>query len=95
MASPAKDSRPAMSGSFGRLSWPTALMSARASRSPSVVDTCQVAESASHRADRTSVSNRMWSATPKSTMHCSKYFWSSGCWAKNSVQPSSGANEYE
>ena len=69
-AGPAKASRPAMSGRLGRLSWPTAEMTARAvsvssaavGRPGSARD--QVPASSSHVARTTSVSQRTCSSTP-------------------------------
>ncbi len=75
---PANVSRPGMSGSFGRLSWPTALITTSASMS-------SVAVPSARRTGRTTApsrpatgpgpprySNRTWSAMPKSCMHWSK-----------------------
>ena len=54
---------PSMSGSFGRLRKPTAVMTpfARSTRSPSgpAMDTCHSLVVSSHAIDRTSVSKRM------------------------------------
>ena len=75
IARPSKSSMPSMSGSFGRFSWPTALMTAFAVRVPAWApshSTVHEAVPSSQRAERTSVSNRMWSVTPWSTITCSK-----------------------
>ena len=67
-AGPAKSAAPGSSGTNGWLSWPTALITARARRvsAPSGPDTvtAQVALSSSHAAEVTVVSNRMFPATP-------------------------------
>ena len=75
-----------MSGRLGRLSWPTAEITARAVRTSSVpadvrTVTVQVAVSSSQRAATTSVSNRMCSWIEWRSITSWKYFCSSGCWA--------------
>ena len=72
-AGPANVSAPGSSGTFGRLSWPTAEMTARAtstSSAPSAarVRTDHVAESSSQVAPSTSVSHRTWDPMPYLSM---------------------------
>ena len=66
---PAKVSMPGKSGMFGRLSWPTAEMTARATSVDSVPSaartrTDHVADPSSQSAPSTSVSQRTWGSTP-------------------------------
>ena len=76
-AGPANSSCPGMSGTLGRLSWPTAEISARASRVSTSpfgprIRTDQVARSSSHDAPSASVSNRMCCSIPCRVMTVSK-----------------------
>jgi hypothetical protein len=76
-----------MSGWKGRLSWPTALMIARADTvevAPSAPRsvTCHIPESSSQAAEVTSVCQRTCSAMPCSVITSVKYSRSSGCSAK-------------
>ena len=93
---PAQVSRPGMSGMWGRLSWPTAEITARASRvdsvpSPARVRTVQVPVRSSQAAPRTSVLHRTWGSMAYLCITDSKYACSSGCRAKYSVHVSVGS----
>ena len=63
--SPAKRSRPGRFGQAGRLSWPVAVISARAVIGPLLVSRCQRPEASSKRAPLTLV--------PKRICGCSRY----------------------
>ena len=73
---PRKRSRPAMSGSLGRFSWPTALITAWATTVPvpSAVRTSsvQLLDASSKRADITSVPKRTWRRRSSSSAHVAK-----------------------
>ena len=77
-AGPANDSRPSIFGSWGRFSWPTALMTALARSVPSwpsasTVCTVHVAVASSYSTDETSVLKRMLGRMPNSSTHSRKY----------------------
>jgi hypothetical protein len=73
---PAKSSRPGMSGSLGRLSWPTALITAWACRvsSPAAVRTrtAQRCSGSDHSAASTSVPKRIRSRSPNTSAQSRK-----------------------
>ncbi len=87
---------PGIAGTWGRLSWPTAEITARATSVSSVPSTARtrtshVASLSFQVAASTSVSKRTWRSIPCLRITPSKYAWSSGCWAKYSVHWSLGS----
>ena len=95
-AGPANLSWPGMSGMWGRFNWPTAEITARATSVDSVPSsvrtrTVHVPAPSSQTAPRTSVPQRTDGPMPCLSITASKYAWSSGCRAKNSVHASLGS----
>ena len=81
---PAKLSRPSMFGSCGRLSWPTALITASASSVSSTPpgptrSSVHRPASSSYSIDETSVPKRTFGRMPNSSRHWRKYRDSSAC----------------